>query len=55
MTGGRGQWSRVPRTSNVDLAQEFIRMIASQRSYQANAKTISSADQLLAELMSLKR
>ena len=56
MTGGRGQVvSGALEQSNVDLAQEFIRMIASQRSYQANAKTISSADQLLAELMSLKR
>lgn len=41
--------------SNVDLSNEFIKMITAQRNYQANAKTISTADQLLAELMNLKR
>ena len=42
-------------SSNVDLSNEFIRMITAQRNYQANAKTITTADQLLAELMNLKR
>jgi flagellar hook protein FlgE len=41
--------------SNVDLAGEFVRMIAAQRGFQANSKTISTADQLLQELMQLKR
>jgi flagellar hook protein FlgE len=41
--------------SNVDLASEFIRMIAAQRGFQANAKTMNTADQLLAELMTIKR
>lgn len=41
--------------SNVDLAGEFVRMITAQRSFQANSKTINTADQLLAELMQLKR
>jgi flagellar hook protein FlgE len=41
--------------SNVDLASEFIRMIAAQRGFQANSKTLSTADQLLAELMQIKR
>lgn len=41
--------------SNVDLANEFIRMIAAQRGYQASSKTVTTADQLLAELMTLKR
>ena len=41
--------------SNVDLANEFVRMIAAQRGYQANGKTITTADQLLQELMTLKR
>lgn len=41
--------------SNVDLANEFVRMIAAQRGFQANSKTISTADQLLQELMQLKR
>jgi flagellar hook protein FlgE len=41
--------------SNVDVASEFIRMIAAQRSFQANSKTLTTADQLLAELMTLRR
>lgn len=41
--------------SNVDMASEFIRMIAAQRGFQANSKTLTTADQLLAELMTIKR
>ncbi len=41
--------------SNVDMAGEFVRMIAAQRGFQANSKTITTADQLLAELMTIKR
>lgn len=41
--------------SNVDLANEFVRMIAAQRGFQANSKTITTADQLLQELMQIKR
>jgi flagellar hook protein FlgE len=41
--------------SNVDIAEQFVRMIAAQRSFQANSKTITTADQLLAELIQMKR
>jgi flagellar hook protein FlgE len=41
--------------SNVDMAGEFVRMIAAQRAFQANAKTLTTADQLLQELMTIKR
>ena len=41
--------------SNVDLSNEFIKMITAQRNYQANSKTVQTADQLLAEIMNLKR
>lgn len=41
--------------SNVDISSEFVRMIAAQRNFQANSKTLTTADQLLAELMNLKR
>lgn len=55
-TGGRGQIaSGALEQSNVDLATEFVRMISAQRSFQANSKTITTADQLLTELISLKR
>lgn len=41
--------------SNVDLAQEFTNMITTQRGYQANARTITTSDELLQELVNLKR
>ncbi len=41
--------------SNVDLATEFVKMINYQRAFQANSKTISTTDQMLAELIQLKR
>ncbi len=54
--GGRGSIvSGALEQSNVDLATEFIRMIGAQRGFQANSKVISTSDQLLAELMTLKR
>ncbi|MBS2022402.1 MAG: flagellar hook protein FlgE [Deltaproteobacteria bacterium] len=55
-TGGRGQIAAgALEQSNVDLATEFVRMISAQRGFQANGKTINTADQLLQELISLKR
>ena len=54
--GGRGSIiAGSLEQSNVDLASEFVRMIAAQRGFQANSKTITTADQLLNELISLKR
>jgi flagellar hook protein FlgE len=41
--------------SNVDLAQEFTNMIIAQRGFQANSKVITTSDELLQELMQLKR
>ena len=41
--------------SNVDLVREFADMIATQRAYQANSRTIQTADDLLKEALSLKR
>lgn len=40
--------------SNVDLAQEFTNMIVAQRGFQANARVISTSDQMLNELVNLK-
>jgi flagellar hook protein FlgE len=54
--GGRGKIvAGALEQSNVDMASEFIRMIASHRAFQANSKTLTTADQLLAELMTIKR
>ena len=41
--------------SNVDLAREFVNMISAQRGFQANSKIITTTDELLAELVNLKR
>ncbi len=41
--------------SNVDLATEFVKMITSQRGYQANSRVITTTDEILQELMNLKR
>jgi flagellar hook protein FlgE len=41
--------------SNVDLAQEFTQMITAQRGFQSNARVITTADEMLNELVQLKR
>jgi flagellar hook protein FlgE len=41
--------------SNVDMADQFTDMIVTQRGFQANSRTIQTADQLLQELLTLKR
>ncbi|MDQ0245689.1 flagellar hook protein FlgE [Bacillus fengqiuensis] len=55
-TGGAG--SIVAGTlemSNVDLSEEFTEMIVAQRGFQANTRIISTSDQILEELVNLKR
>ncbi len=41
--------------SNVDLASEFTSMITAQRGFQANSRVISTSDELLQDLVNLKR
>jgi len=41
--------------SNVDIAQEFVKMITTQRGFSANSKTITTTDEMLAEVINLKR
>ncbi|HEX2869558.1 MAG TPA: flagellar hook protein FlgE [Ignavibacteriales bacterium] len=41
--------------SNVDLSEEFTRMIVSQRGFQANARVITTSDNLLQEITNLVR
>ena len=41
--------------SNVDLAGEFTSMITAQRGFQANSRVISTADQMLQDLVNLVR
>jgi flagellar hook protein FlgE len=41
--------------SNVDLATEFVEMIKTQQAFQANSRVITTTDQLLQEVVNLKR
>jgi flagellar hook protein FlgE len=41
--------------SNVDLAEQFTDMIVTERGFQANSRTITTSDQMLQELLQLKR
>jgi len=55
-TAGRGSiTSNSLELSNTDLANEFVNMITAQRGFQANARVITASDELLTELVNLKR
>jgi len=55
-TGGRGALSAgALEGSNVELGDELVTMIAYQRAFQANVKTVTTADEMLAEVANLKR
>jgi flagellar hook protein FlgE len=54
--GGRASVSAgALESSNVDLAEEFVGLIQHQRSFSANSKTITTADEMLQELINIKR
>ncbi|MDR0630398.1 MAG: flagellar hook protein FlgE [Treponema sp.] len=55
IAGKGGIVSGVLEMSNVDMAEQFTDMIVTQRGFQANSRTIQTADQLLQELLTLKR
>ncbi len=53
---GRGRlFAKSLERSTVDLALEFVQLIQNQRGFQANAKTITTTDELLGEVINLKR
>ncbi len=55
--GGTSRSTLTPgalETSNVDISQEFTNMIVAQRGFQANARVITTADQMLNELVNLR-
>jgi flagellar hook protein FlgE len=55
---GNGRGTIMPGSlemSNVDLSQEFTEMITAQRGFQANTKIITTSDDILQELVNLKR
>jgi flagellar hook protein FlgE len=54
--GGRGLLSSgTLENSNVDLAEEFTRLIVAQRGFQGNARVITTADEILQEVVNLSR
>ncbi|RBY74349.1 flagellar hook protein [Geodermatophilus sp. TF02-6] len=55
-TGGRGSLTAgALEMSNVDLAEEFTGLIVAQRGFQANSRVITSSDEVLQDLVNLKR
>lgn len=55
-TGGAGSFaSQALEASTVDLGTEFTNLITTQRAYSASAKIITTADEMLQELMQIKR
>ena len=55
-TGGRGSLSGgTLEMSNVDLSSEFTSLIIAQRGFQANSRVITTSDEILNELINLKR
>ncbi|GAA0609549.1 flagellar hook protein FlgE [Sporichthya brevicatena] len=55
-TAGRGLLSSGQlEMSNVDLAAEFTNLIVAQRGFQANSRVITTSDQILEDLVNLKR
>ena len=55
-SGGRGALaSGHLEASNVDMAQEFTNMILAQRGFQASSRVITTSDEILQELVNLKR
>lgn len=55
-TGSRGSlYIGALEMSNVDLASEFTSMIITQRGFQANSRVITTSDEMLQELVNLKR
>jgi flagellar hook protein FlgE len=55
-SGGRGSFlGGTLEMANVDLAQEFTNLIMAQRGFQANSRVITSSDEILQDLVNIKR
>lgn len=54
--GGSGSIiASATENSNVDIADEFTKMIVTQRAYSANSRTVTTADDMLQEVLNMKR
>ncbi|MFT7579322.1 MAG: flagellar hook protein FlgE [Myxococcota bacterium] len=55
-SGGRGNvFAGALEQSNVDLTEEFTHLITAQRGFQASSRTITTADEMLVEIVNIKR
>jgi len=55
-SGGRGTiTSNALEVSNVDLTKQFVKLITYQRGFQANSKVIMTSDEVIQEIVNLKR
>ncbi|MDR1514097.1 MAG: flagellar hook protein FlgE [Synergistaceae bacterium] len=56
MEGGAGSvQGNTIEMSNVDLSEEFVNLIRAQRGFQANTRVVTTSDQVLEELINMKR
>lgn len=55
-TGVRGSiYASTLEESNVDMAQQFVEMIRTQRGFQANSRSITTSDTMIEEVVNMKR
>ncbi len=55
-TGTRGSiYASTLEESNVDMAQQFVEMIRTQRGFQANSRSVTTTDSMLEEVINMKR
>ena len=50
-----GEQSFKKSDEEVDLADEFVKLITTQRAFQANSKVITTSDEVLSDLINIKR
>jgi flagellar hook protein FlgE len=56
MSGGRASVvSKAVESSSTDIASEFINLMTSQRNFQANSRVVTTADEMLQEVLNIKR
>ncbi len=54
--GGRGKiFARTVESSTTDIASEFVSLIKLQRAFQANARTMTASDELMQEILNIRR
>lgn len=54
--GGRGRITpKAVESSTTDIANEFINLMTTQRTFQANARAVTTADELMQEVLNIKR